>query len=94
MSIHKVAHPLAGKTVKIKQTVEGPENLAGKDYILEDWWDRVAGQSWMTCQGNPACLNYALRTGLSKVRVPTDNEVVYGKVGFLGHLLHVSEIEG
>lgn len=23
-----------------------------------------------------------------------DNEVLYGKIGYLGHLVHVSEIEG
>ena len=48
----------------------------------------------MFADGNPACLVYAMRTAFSKTKVPTDNEVVYGKTdNGLGHLLHVSEIE-
>ena len=92
--IHDKPHKLAGKTVKIKLNVEHPQYvIAGKEFRLEDWWDRVHGKSWMDCVGNPACLIYALRTGMSKLDIPTDNEVVYGKVGMFGHLLHVSELE-
>jgi hypothetical protein len=45
----------------------------------------------MDCDGNPACLIYALRSGL--MGLPTDDEVLYGKVGIFGHLVHISEIE-
>lgn len=86
MTIHKEDHPLADKTVKI---VSG--ELAGNDYRVEDWWDRVAGKSWMNCDGNPACLDYAIRS--ANDGLPIDNNVVYGKVGMMGKLVHVSQLE-
>ena len=93
--IHSEAHTHARKTVRIKADVVHPQqaDFGGQEFHLEDWWDRVAGQSWMDCQGNPACLIYAMRTGFSEHSTPPDNEVVYGKVGAFGHLLHVSELE-
>ena len=93
--MHTESSELAGKTVKIKPNVKHPqvEDFGGSEFKVEDWWDKVAGKSWMDCDGNPACLVYAMRTGFSKEPVPTDNEVVYGKMGCLGHLVHVSEIE-
>lgn len=93
--IHTESHPLAGQTVKIAEGVADPAQgavIAGALYRIEDWWDRVSGGSWMHARGNPAALHYAMRTGVS-IPVPTDNEVLYGKIGHLGHLVHVSEIE-
>lgn len=81
-----IEHRLAGKTVKI---VKGEH--AGKDYRVEDLWQNVAGESWMTCNGNPACIIYALRG--AKEELPIDNNVLYGKIGPLGHLIHESEVE-
>ena len=80
--IHKEAHLLAGTIVKI----DLGEGLI--DYRLEDWWDRLGQGSWMSCKRNPACLQYAARSA----ELPQDNEVVYGKVGAFGHLIHISEI--
>lgn len=92
--IHEKPSPLAGKTVKIKADVKHlqVENFGSSDYRVEDWWDRLTGKSWMTCEGNPACIIYALRTGFSENPI-TDDEVLYGKVGAFGHLVHISEIE-
>lgn len=45
---------------------------------------------WMVCEGNPACMKYAMRSAFSGL--PTDNNVIYGKVGPFGHLVHESEI--
>lgn len=95
---HDKPHPLAGKTVLIKETARSVpnmadvagRNLAGQEYVIEDWWDRVAGKSWMDCNGNPACMNYGMRSGFAGL--PTDDEVVYGKIGHFGHLIHVSEL--
>ncbi len=80
------ASPLAGKTVKIKADVR---HLGGAEYHVEDWWQNVSGRSWMDAQ-SPAAWAYAARTAAT---VPIDNEVLYGKVNGLGHLVHVSEIE-
>lgn len=88
--IHKEKSPLAGQKVKVKETTN---EIGGNEILVEDWWDRVAGKSWMNCDGNPACLNYAMRTGFSKVHVPTNNEVLYGKIDGLGYLVHATELE-
>ena len=83
MSIHKEKSHLAGKHVKIK-------NLGS--ILIEDWWDRLTQESWMSMTGNPACLEYAVR--ISFLNVPLDNEVLYGHTeDGLGHLIHISEIE-
>jgi len=83
--IHKEPFIDAGKTVKIVFEEELVE------YDIEDWWDRVSGSSWMFASGNIACMNYAMRSGLSKL--PIDNEVLYGKIGCFGYLIHISEIK-
>lgn len=82
-------HPLAGKTV-ILNCKPCSEELNGKQFCVEDYWENVAGKSWMVCDGNPACLKYAMRSAFADI--PTDDEVVYGKVGAFGHLVHVSEL--
>jgi len=93
---HENKSAYAGQKVKIKEHVEHPqyEKFGGQDIIIEDWWDRVAGKSWMVCDGNPACLLFAMRTGFSSIPVPVDNEVLYGMTeDGLGHLVHISELE-
>jgi hypothetical protein len=101
---HAESHPLAGKTVKLNIQTGGSPNkldaeLEGQEYVIEDYWDKLTGGSWMDADGNPACLKYAMRSGFNGL--PLNNEVVYGKVysetGFggsvgLGHLVHVSEL--
>lgn len=85
MSIHPLPHPLAGRTVTVDLGYgDGPQ-----PYVVEDWWDRVGGGSWMDAASNPACLKYAMRSAMASL--PLDNEVVYGKSG-LGHLVHDSEL--
>lgn len=86
--IHQVKHPMAGKTVTIKSG-----NLKGHPYTIEDWHDRVIGQSWRTAVGNPACLQYAARIGSQEFHVPSNDNVVYGKIGAFGYLVHVSELD-
>lgn len=78
----------AGKTVRI---ISG--EYKGQEILIEDWWQNVYGKSWMVSDGNPACLQYAMRTGL-KDNVAADDEVLYGKIGILGHLVHITELEG
>ena len=90
--IHQETHPMAGKTVKLKEGIDHPQfELSGADFWVEDWWDRVTGGSWMFADGNPAAMIYGMRSGVAGL--PTDNEVIYGKFGGLGVLVHVSEIE-
>lgn len=81
-------HPQAGTTAKVKESVH---QLGGSEVVVEDFWDRIADKSWMDCNGNPACLEYSMRSAFSGV--PIDNNVIYGKIGGIGVLLHASEIE-
>jgi hypothetical protein len=93
-TVHTSPHPLAGQTVTVTpDAFLQNDGTAPVPFRIEDWNDRLFGQSWMEMQGHPACLKYAVRSGLSGL--PLDNEVVYGKCddGF-GHLVHVSEIQG
>ncbi len=78
---HATAHPLADQKVVLER---GP--YAGREIVIEDWWDRVAGRSWMDCDGNPVCLKYAVMS----VGAPIDNEVIYGKFGGFGELVHAT----
>lgn len=78
----------AGQTVKVRNEIP---KFGGADFIIEDYWQNVTGGlSWMDSNGNPAAMMYAIRTGSQGFDVPIDNEVVYGKIGSLGYLFHVS----
>lgn len=91
MSNHPAPHPLAGQIVKVTADLHG-DGATQHEFVLDDWNDRVFGQTWMFMEGHPASLDYAVRSAVAGL--PTDNEVVYGKVGSFGHLVHVSEIQG
>ena len=93
MSIHAEPHPLSGQSVVIRDGVTDRRDMvvAGAEYRVEDYWDRLTGKSWMYSDGNPAAMQYALRTGGQDI--PLDDEVLYGKIGNLGHLVHVTEIK-
>lgn len=79
----------AGKTVTLKCKPD-PDMLNRKKMLVEDYWINLGQGSWMFAQGNPACMKYAIRSGLSGL--PTDDKVLYGKVDGMGHLVHESEI--
>ena len=84
---------LAGKTVKLAKDVSDPfagVQPAGSDYCVEDYWINVAGKSWMFSDGNPAAMNYAIRSGIASL--PIDDRVLYGKIQGLGFLVHESEL--
>lgn len=90
---HKESHPLAGQTVVLNNNVakDITQGLVkpGKVYRIEDWVDRVYGYSWMDAGGNFAAMHYAVRSAQG---LPLDDEVVYGKIGGFGHIVHVSEL--
>lgn len=88
--MHNEPHPQAGQTIKVMTTMHSQIDDGPHEFRVEDWWDRLLGKSWMDCDGNPAALIYALRNGMA--RLPFDDEVIYGKIGPFGHLVHVSEI--
>lgn len=90
--------PLAGKTVKLRGVFKDHMGGEHTELQVEDWVENVMGGPWGNQQGNPACLNYAVRTGtggtMGGVDVPTfGNDVVYGKTGKFGNLFHVNELD-
>lgn len=90
---HRERHPLAGKTVKTKQGIGmamSGVNLGNKEFVVEDWADRVLGMSVWAAKGNPAALEYAMRSALHNL--PSDQNTLYGKIGMFGHIIHESEI--
>ena len=66
--------------------------FAGQTVKVRNEIPKFGGLSWMDSNGNPAAMMYAIRTGSQGFDVPIDNEVVYGKIGSLGYLFHVSEL--
>ena len=105
--MHTESHPLANKTVILNETTRPSmpgidkalglmplddvvDPNPGVEYWIEDWWDKLTGKSWMDSDYNPAALKYALRGGMGEL--PIDDDVVYGKIGSYGHLVHVSEL--
>lgn len=93
MTIHNTSHPLAGQTVILNTTAVDPVRgivTENAEYRIEDYWDRVSGQSWKYSSGNIAAMQYALRAAYANL--PMDDEVVYGKIDGFGHLVHVSEL--
>lgn len=95
MPNHTQPHPQAGQTVKVTPAaaVYGHQTTNPFEFRIEDWNDRVFGESWMDLVGHPAALGYAMRSAIGGL--PLDNDVVYGKdERGLGHLVHVSEILG
>lgn len=89
----------AGETVKVKSGVgisSFGQDMSGSDFVIEDWCENILGCSWMDANGNPAALEYAIRSGFfgRNNDVPEfSNDVVYGKVGPFGHLFHINELE-
>ena len=85
--IHQEHSLLKGQTVTIK---EG--EFKGEEYRVEDWWDKVSEHSWDSGvnRGNPACLEYLVRS--IREGFPLDDEVLYGKIGMFGKLIHISQI--
>lgn len=81
----KERHRLAGCTVRIKSG-----KYKDRLFEIEDWQENVMGQSWMNMIGNACALAYAIRA--AEDDLPIDNNVLYGKIGFLGFMIHESEI--
>lgn len=89
--MHTETHPLSGQTVTLSNVGNNFDEVRdGVVFRIEDWWDRLTGGSWMFAVGNPAAIKYAIRSGAANL--PLDDEVVYGKIGPFGHLVHVSEL--
>jgi len=87
--IHEQPSKFAGKTVRVTDNIS--LHRAENPFVVEDWWDRVNGKSWKVTEGNFTVLKYGLRCTIDGA--PYDDEVLYGKIGGLGVLVHITEIE-
>jgi hypothetical protein len=89
--MHTEQHSLAGQTIVLDQIEDISDHP--KAFTVEDWWDRLDQGSWLMAahKGNFAAKKYAARICDSETILP-DDEVVYGKIDGLGHLIHVSEL--
>lgn len=91
--------PRRGETIKVKAGVGNGfqvGDMSGQDFVVEDWCENVLGCSWMEADRNPATLEYAVRTAINGKHnnVPLfSDDVLYGKIGLLGHLFHINELE-
>jgi hypothetical protein len=91
--MHDNAHTLAGKTVELKLKGNHHQIHPNTDRIeIEDWQDRITGKPWRTSdvEGNPAAIVYGLY--IEHAGLPDDDEVVYGKIGLQGFIIHDSEL--
>ena len=57
---------------------------------IEDTDRQVFGGSWRDQIGNPACMIFAMRSGFEGVGT---GKVYYGKIGNMGELVDISELE-
>lgn len=89
--IHQEPSPLSGQTVKLK---EDGQFKPDTKIQIHDYWDRVNGQSWKSCNGTVAVRAYGLRVSLNiPTAIPLDDEVLYGLINNNEALVHVSELD-
>lgn len=85
MTLHRKSHPLAGETVVIASGT-----FEGHSFTIEDWWDRVAGESWIDCDENPTCAEYGMRAGADFD--PLDDDVVLGHIDCAETIIHARHL--
>lgn len=96
VGVHQDSHPLAGQTVKVHPRLDHNLLVDGADFTVTDWVDRMDPEtSWslpeLAQRGNYAAKQYLARVDVCEL--PQDSEIVYGKIGGLGYIVHVSELE-
>lgn len=69
--------------------------LKGNSIVIEDWWKKIAGEDWQTSAfHNPTAYIYGLNHQSEYCNHSVSvNWVLYGKIGGLGYLVNVNELE-
>lgn len=80
----KQQHPKAGEVVTIKRG-----SFTGQEFRIEDWYINLTGKPWRE-SSLAACIEYSIRTADT---TPIDDDVLYGHIDGIGHLVHISEVE-
>ena len=80
---------LAGKTVKVRHG-----RLAGRDFYVEDWIDRAPGINVEWANSDVLSSNAIFMLFLRKEieHLPSDNNVLYGRIGSWPYAVHLSEL--
>lgn len=84
----------AGMKFKIKEGTKDPAQgvvVAGAEFEVIGYWDDLNGAtSWRQSGGDFAVSHYAYRAGYNMR--PSDDEVLYGRIGISVCLVHVTEL--
>ena len=92
---HREPHQNRRKTTTVRRNLSTiPPTKKGAQLVIDDWADRVLGRPIDECIGNPAATVYALRCAHDDVPHETFGEAVYGTIGKVGVIVHVSEFAG
>ena len=90
--IHNEPHPKAGEIVTLVHAHDPQRHMveSGVPFRVEDWYDRISeGQSW---RKHKTFATHWYQQRAASTDLPLDDEVLYGHIGSLGHLVHISEI--
>lgn len=98
--LHTEEHPMAGHRVtafvRRADKALGSVTVEETEVVVEDWADRVWGDSWGIQDGNPTAMIYAIRVGFLRNVEPNAfesvEEVVYVKSDGLAMLVHDTEL--
>ena len=92
-------HPLADKVVVLNDRAQDPLRgmiVPGELFEIEDWWENLEGESINLPR--PA-RNFAEKHYVERLKTlnrftfdQACTDAVYGKIGAMGHLVHVSEL--
>ena len=84
-----------GQTFRVKDTVKdySSQQISGKDITILGYWDELTGTGWGESHGNMAACMFAFRMGLAGYPPPSNDQVLYGKIGSLSYLVCIDELE-
>ena len=95
IDVHNIKKKLKSSSLANKELKIIKGYLKGNSIVIEDWWKKIAGENWQASAfHNPAAYNYCLnhQSEYSNHSVSV-NWVLYGKIGGLGYLVNVKELD-
>lgn len=90
--MHQNKFEYAGKKIPVADKFIHHQYPHIKEIVIEDWWDRITGKSWMENRNNSAVMMYLIRINQPGYQIPVDDEVLYGHYKGSGILIHISEL--
>ncbi len=99
MRVHKTQSPLAGRTLRVKESARHHlySDFGGAQILIVDWFDRVFGKTFGECRVGPIeALVYGARWArylAGYVPPHMENELLIGTICGSRHVVHISELE-